>query len=414
MARPYDRRTRVGGSRALRCRFVSENPSGTEDDETDTYGACFYTEWARTVVDDATAAVPQLGAPEPLINVYSGCGFCYESQHGRDQYTNAIATLKAPVAWDLADETKYGAVGGNGAPLVLRTGGICVGMGGTFQFIFTWNTSLLPSRFFELSQNYGRCKFTSIRVSITPRNARFDIASHVWNPTLTSGVGGLPFNVQTVPAAGTMGQNTGMADFRHIEGWYKMPSWAWCVNHRDYDCAGLWNIMGLSDQDREPNLKEMADNAGMRKWNPFRPISFTRRPYQGDPLIQPTPGAAQTGNMGRPLGWLDIPPGGWKPTASTGVVGTNMPELQQLVGFIVIDTNKWPMPYIDRQAATPIATTNFLQDFTPAAQAVGAGIPFATAPAMTLNPPFIWDVTYETFVEFAGSPPSGSAHLAAI
>lgn len=104
------------------------------------------------------------------------------------------------------------------------------------------------------------------------------------------------------------------------------------------------------------------------------------------------------------MGWIDIPWGGYQPWymptslySQTYPGASSLIEPMQVPMFqFIVDASEWPTPF--NPNGWPSSTTNATnpyQDFTIIAEQD------AGAPVM-LNPPLMWDVVFETEVEFRG------------
>jgi len=419
MSRPYDKRSRYWGRSAPRkVRMVLENPSSRYDDEEQGAGIVYYTEWPRTVVDSASAVYPQLPPAVGFTGDAADSGFYYPATNGQGTYGTVSTAPGAHIDWDMADETKYGLIDRGG--LLFRDSGIHVGMGGTFQFAFAFNSTILPASFYEQSTFYGSFRLTGIRVDITPRHhGRGGGTSSMLPNTLGDTAvptGRFPGSVQLVDntfyADAYIPQLDTLSSLSNMTAWYGFPTAAWNAVHPIREAAGLWNILGASDVERSASLRSVAQAQGAKSFNPYRPFSFYRKAYVLEdadigiaqlPATSGVPTITTLQRVGvRDFPWVPIPMGGFRQLGVASSSGHQMEPFYMNIGYVVFDTNKWPVPYLQR----PVAS---VQDFTMAAQIAAADA--ADSAPVLLNPPFAWDVTYTVYAEFRGRPVTAPAGL---
>ena len=333
--------------------------------------------------------------------------------------------------------------------------GLAVGMAGMHSWELWWEINMLPQEFWLMTRKHRKFRITRITCKVTPRGQKKPtvVMGPGQNHTAAKGTVGVGYRVAGDITSGVAYTGTGtdvtiwannyFANFdvrtykipiplQNIQNkmvgvnwnrWLQLtgletllidgggitPEYQSYLNYREIILArsrGGKNVKGRAITTRK--LKKPKWRMGYGQGGAAagaQPLYFGGHWQTGEAYYQAStedPRFIFDGYAN--MGWIDIPYGGYQPCyqPNTGVPYTQAyattaswiePIHVPMMEFVV-DASNWPTPWITWPSSTQ-NLTNPWQDFTVLTE------PDSSA-AQRLNPPLLYDVTYETEVEFIG------------
>lgn len=443
---PSSKREYDSGHRHVSRTYVIDNPSedGVSAGITASSLACSYIEFGRQS-NLTYSSTPQTGEGAQLgysITPTVGLANSNQLNWSTQTPTNPGLVQGSPVGpvcvWGLRNKTHVGQTAHNqptGSANEIYHNGIAVGFGGTFVWNFQFHTGLLPSAFFRESLDHGYVQFEDVTIEITPKHAKPWTAGNtgvieVQTDGTTDPSQTFPFvstsQAMGYPDAGTSEQGVCPANAALTHYHCDVLALHIPLSFQSYSVhssALLWNQLGYQETIQHTSVKEIAERNGFVRLDPYKPIRVTRAFREAhvlallNPAVQGAPDSGRaylepSGASAKLMGAMAIPFGGFvnpifpttDPTPPT-IPGQYLPVFDVPLLSLMVDTNDWTLPYVNRAAG--ITTWPYIfQDFTSVGEAYVDGYINDNYPQM-MNPPLEWDVKYIVRVKFFGRPQSG-------